>query len=311
MNYEPVDCIHPGSTPVMVNASLMKKRSCDYAMYMMRQYKLRVDPEIPAFGTAIHEYCSTTDLTGNMAAGLAAAEAICPKNQKTQANLRGLAMSRPSLPTPIHDKHGDPCLETLAAIPWRRYNVDGKDFTIVLHGTLDRVIVNASNLLVVQDYKTSLYYKTEDALRKYEYEFQFEYYKWLLHEFGHCILTLPHANMAREFKLASQVIVAQCSSNLRWTLGPLVGWTQRKADLMQELVEGFIEEQLLPMLTSNYVAQNGMLCNACGQCDFNTICHTGNPDTAHMLLQTNFVEHVYGGKVLALLARRGQYTPTT
>ena len=310
-SYESVDCIHPGSKPVMVNASLIKRRSCDYAMYLLQQrgLTLRTSPEIPAFGTALHKYCSTTDLTGNMAAGLADANALCPPNPKLLANLRALAMSRPNLRTPIHDKYGELCVETLVAIPWRRYVVDGRDFTIVLHGTLDR-IVDMNGLVLIQDYKTSNYYKTEDALRKYEYEFQFEFYKWLLYEFGHCVLPLPYANAAREFKLASQVLVAQTSSNLRWTHGPLVGFTANKAQLISELIENFIEGQLLPMLVASYVPQNGMLCNACQYCDFNTYCHATSADTAQLLLDTNFTTRIYGDSALALLAKRGLYTPT-
>ena len=287
--YTSVDHIDPASTPILLNASLLKISACQFRMYLanMRGYKLKVDPEIPAAGTALHKFCSVKDITGDHGIAVAEAMKIAPDNSKLRATLMALmACKQPGRP-PIIGKNGELFVEQELRIPWRRYVYDGNDFTIVLKGTLDRITCQ-SDILIVEDYKTSHYFKDEDALRKYEYEIQFEFYKWLCYEFGHMFLPTPLANLARQCKIMSQVIVAKMCSSPRWVYGPQRGFTPRKAELIVELLDEFIEHRLLPMYTATYIPQDGMLTNSCLYCDFKHACHAGDEAMFNTIMSANF-----------------------
>lgn len=298
LTYTSVDHIVPNSTPLYVNASLLKISSCSFRIYLTHSlgYKLKLDPEIPAAGTALHKFCSDKDTGVDHTMAVANALSIAPQNPKLRATLMALMNCKQPDHPPIVAKNGELFVEQRVEIPWRLYTINGKSYTIVLHGTLDRIIC-INDVLVIQDYKTSHYYKDEDALRKYEYEIQFEFYKWLCYEFGHSFLTLAHANLARQCKLLSQPIVAKMNEKAaRWIHGPQRGFTPTKAGLIEELVTSFVEETLLPLQDATYVPQSGMLSNSCAHCDFRDICHCENEPMKQTLLNANFKQVPYGEK---------------
>lgn len=302
-HHEPIDAIQPSDVIVPVNASLLKRSSCERAMHMIQVggYKEKVVDDILATGTALHKYYAILDGEGDEIKALGTALAMAPKDPKTQAALRALFMARPRLNPPIFTKAGQPFIEQELVVPWRRYvwEADGVQHNkvVVLYGTLDRLILS-NNILVIQDYKTSLYYKTEDALRKYNYEIQFEYYKWLFYNWAHLFLPLPLANLARDCRLTSQVLIAQLSTNTRWTIGPMVGFTPAKAELIESIVEQCVEDVILPLQLTPYAKPNGMLSNSCGYCQFKGFCHAPDERTAQMLLEAKFDRIRYGPKSL-------------
>ena len=289
MHYEPVDCVHPGSRELLLNASTMKIGACDFRLYLTHAcgYKHKVEPEIPAFGTALHRFCSVKDITGDHGQAVAEALAIAPPNAKMRATVMALMSCKQPGRPPITHKSGELFVEQELRIPWRRYIVDGHDFTITLKGTIDRISCER-DVLIVEDYKTSHYFRDEDALRKYEFEIQFEFYKWLCYEFGHMFLPTPLANLARQCKLMSQVIVAKMSSSPRWVYGPQRGFTPAKADLIEELVTEFAETKLIPLYTRSYHSQNGMTTNACVTCDYKQACHAGDESMFNTIMSANF-----------------------
>lgn len=295
--FESVSAVVPGSKVLYLNASLLKISNCDWHAYLTSVcgLELRVPAEIPQTGTALHKFCSQLDIGLDPGTALADAFKIAPANPKIRQTLVALTGSRPALPPPILTKSGEPFVEQRLEVPWRHYFYNGQSYTIVLLGTMDRVVC-VNDVLIIQDYKTALYYKAEDALRKYEYEIQFEFYKWLLYEFGHLWLDQTHANLARNLRLLSQVIIAQCGGKVGWVQGPKVGFTTAKATLMVELLDVFIERVLLPIQSSPYITQNGMLVNACQHCDFNTLCHATDDATRELIRNTKFKTRNYGEK---------------
>jgi len=232
--------------------------------------------------------------------------AIAPKVPSVTKALQSLFMSAPRLPAPTFHKNGQLFIEQELWVPWRRYFVLGGttgcmpfDFTICLYGTPDRVCL-INDTIRIQDFKSSLYYKSEDALRKYEYEIQFDLYKWFLYEFGHVFLPLEIANIAREFRLTSQVIIGQVGSSPKWTMGPVMGFTPAKAEQMLAALEYVVEQKLLPLYTGQTLPYpNGMLTNSCGNCDFKHYCHTADKAMASHILATNYDKKPYGPKFIA------------
>lgn len=287
----------PGSKVLYLNASLLKISNCDWHAYLTSVcgLELRISPEIPQTGTALHKFCSQLDIGHDPGTALVDAFAIAPANPKIRQTLVALTGSRPPLPPPIQTRHGEPFVEQRLEVPWRHYYYNGQSYTIVLLGTMDRVVC-VNDVIIIQDYKTSLYYKTEDALRKYTYEIQFEFYKWLLYEFGHLWLEQTHANLARNLRLLSQVIVAQCGGKIGWVQGPKKGFTAAGATLMVELLDVFIERVLLPIQSATYIPQNGMLVNACAQCEFAEMCHATDEPTRELIKNTKFKTRNYGEK---------------
>lgn len=297
---QPISSIAADSTPIYVNASIIKPGGCSWFVYLRQVLglDLKVTPTIPAIGTALHKICAALDTGEDVMSTMAEALNNPAFDAKVRATVNALVMSRPALPRPMTTLDGKLFVEQQMSVPFLHYigfKDDGTPFnyTVILCFTIDRLCVN-NNILILQDYKTSNYYRREDALRKYDYEFQFEFYKWMLYEFGHMWLDLPFANLAREFKLVSQVVVAQVGSKPDWALGQPRGFTIRQASLVRELVEHFIDNVVIPVHTTSYIPQNGMLHNQCGICDFAKVCHAGSDDMAQQLLSSNFTTKSYG-----------------
>jgi len=296
--YESVSAVHPGSIPIALNASLLKSLYClrNTALKSIYGYRQIESNIIAQTGTALHKFCAVYDITnGSMGDAIMAAMAIAPKDPKIQGTLSALFRSKPDFHTPVCDKEGRLFVEKELWIPWRRYSLcDGKDYTICLYATPDRVCVT-NDVLRLQDYKTSLYYKAEDALRKYDYEIQFKFYCWLLYQFGHMFLPLEIANLARDFRLTSQVIVAQVGSNPKWTVGSIKSFTPADVEYIESSLDFVINTILLPLHTGVIEPYpNGQLTNSCANCDFKHYCHTPDKSIADGILAAQFARRAYG-----------------
>ena len=309
LHHEYVDHVDPASKVIPLNASLLKQSFCDFNMYLKTicGLQLKQTPDIPQFGTALHKFCAVADINGDLGTAMNEALKLCPNNPKSKAILMALMSSRQPMPRPALTKDGSLFVEQELFIPWRRYTgLDETtqtpfDFTICLWARPDLVCV-VNDVVVLFDYKTSLYYKTEDALRKYDYEIQFEFYKWLLYQYGHLYLQTSIANLARQFKLVSKVVIAQCGSEkgIKWTMGPPVGFTQQKADIMLELIENFVEDKLIPLQLASYIPQNEMLTNSCARCDFSAPCHAYDGSTRDLLMDSLYTKKTYGPSSLSV-----------
>ena len=295
LTYEFVTSVPHGSRPIYVNASLLKRINCeqfvDYSQ--VKGYKSTLVDTIPQTGTALHAFASTYAITDNMASATVQMLQLAPNDPKIKSTLTALSMAFPKMPPYTYHKNGEPFVEQQLTIPWRRYMYNGQDVTIVLWARPDYLGI-LNDVLRLLDYKTSLYYKTEDALRKYEWEFQFKYYAWLIYEFGHVFLPLEIANLARDFRLTTQVVVAQVGSNPKWSWGPVKPFTRADVETIPQIVEHAIENVILPLNTSSIIpTPNGIMTNSCMYCDFKHVCHS-TPDISAGILERNFVIKPYG-----------------
>lgn len=297
LQFESVSSVHPGSRAVYINASLLREAHCEQAMFykQIKGYSAIQSNVFATTGTALHKFVSTMHLTkGSVGDAFMAMMQVAPNDVKIKATLNALAMSMPRLDTPTVIKTGAMFVEQPLIIPWRRYVYQGQDITIVLYGTPDWVSV-VNNIIKIGDLKTAWDFYTEKALAKYEYAFQFKFYAWLLYEFGHMFLPLEVANLARDLRMVTQVLIAQVCSKPKWTPGPSVPFTLADSEMVLRLVTHVVEHYILPLNTGNFEPeQTGRLVGACKQCDFKHICHTADTDLRQGLLERGFVVKPYG-----------------
>lgn len=302
MTFNSVSSVPPGSRPVYVNASLLKKLACEQAVYntQILGLSLKETPVIPLTGTALHKFLSTLLLTNMAGSAVEEMLTIAPADQKIRSTLLALSSSYPHLPEPTFHKDGTSFVEKEIIIPWRQYIIGDQDITIVLWARPDWLSL-VNNILKIQDLKTSNYYDTSVAISKYDYEIQFKFYAWLCYEFGHQFLPMEIANLARDLRMVTQVLLAQMGSRPKWTWCQPVAITGADMEMMTSLLEYALENFIIPLNTQLVEPlQNGRLTNTCFQCDYKHLCHTADAGIREGLKERMFNMRPYGPRTAVM-----------
>lgn len=299
-----IESIPAGVKVVYINASLMKISACEKRMAHTMEGAIPIhEEEILRFGTAVHRFIYVYESTKEMGEALRGAMLTFGKAGKETTDLlyKACMAYKPFPEKVVISRDLKTMLEYEFAIPWRLYNYKGVDYAIVLFGTIDRLDYVGGSLRVF-DYKTTRYGMIEAALKKYRFEVQMEFYKYILYEFGHRFLTQDDANLARDFKLNSNILICQIArGDVKYVMAPPSPWTRLKAERFKDMLVDFVERRALPVAAQIYstdthlsVMRDGWATNACNECNFADICHVSSPDMYDMLLKNNFQHRPYG-----------------
>jgi hypothetical protein len=279
--YEPYPQITPADRIIYVNATSNKKLFCPraYQFHNVRGFKPVVEDPVLTVGKAIHKYAEQfTRTNGKHVQALTIASGSYPSvEEKAMVKWCAGRQNITLLPPIIVDTPTGPraAIEYFFRVPWRRYDVNGVSYVLVLCGTLD-LLSSSGSSVTVYDYKSSRGWQLDEIAAGYANDAQFHFYLWNLWKHGHYFLPLNYHNIIREWKFSLQVVVAQVGSNRdpKWQKCPPILMNEDDMAEFEELMDAAARQILaLHVLPDDEVAEpRGKVIGGCKFCDFAKLC---------------------------------------
>jgi hypothetical protein len=294
MNLTFTEELPPGAIPIYVDASLMKKSGCQLAFSLtLKGLRKIIDDPILTLGKAVHKFAEVA--WENDLQALAAGRDVMVDAKLDAAEFISVASARPSgvIPKPLV-VNGRAGTEFYFETPWLTFVYKSITYVIIICGTIDHVSF-VNGVMRLYDYKTTRYYKIGDALSKYKYEMQFTFYAWALWKFGHKFFDLDIHNAIRDLKLTFSVVVIQIKTKPpKWTISSPQGFIQSDLENFENELRKSLVTNLLPYLDGES-SRNGMISNACAQCNFAELCYAA-PGMEDALIASLYTQKQYTPK---------------
>lgn len=284
MNFTYTETLRPGSIPIRIDASLLKKAFCQTAFANTLKGLRSNDKKLPlVIGTAVHAYLAKRHDDSLVA--LSEAIKIYKTVSDDTSLMTGICAAYPDdlLPPPanINGKRGVEyyfevpwmevqALETSTPIPSHESMVT---YTIILCGTIDHLSFIKDRLLVY-DPKSTRKWKLDEVRAMYKNDVQFIFYPWILWKFGYNFLTKPMADAARELRLSSFPVHAFLTTKTpRWIVGEENRFTEEIMEDFTMEVKDLVQKMLTVYLSGDPPNRDGWIKNHCPGCDYNILCH--------------------------------------
>lgn len=289
----------PGAIEVPLDASSLKMAYCQqaYTFSIIRGYRESAPAEALCFGKAVHRFAELSSRGASLVECFTGAQAewkVYSSDTKLLTAVCG-AMPR-TLPKPAALPSG-PGVEFYFRAPWIAFRAGGVLYCIVVCGTIDLLNWN-NNLLRIIDYKTSSKWKDEDIFAGYENDTQITFYLWAMYKFGHLFLPPEMANAARECRMSAEICAVKKSDKYpKWVFAPAQYINPERAELFEEELMLHLQTDIMTAWESpTTAARNGWVSGRCGQCRYNSLCHTQDEDMFVRILDTRFFVHKYEPK---------------
>lgn len=291
MNFTYHETDLPGATPIYINSSALKLASCRRRFVLTQQGYAPEEPadsrEILRTGNALHKFAELfTTLSGDTVEAARSAAAEYPDVARSIIIAAAGTRIRVRIPPPIV-VGGRPAVEFKFRLPWYAFEYAGKQYQIVLCGTMDHIAID-QGLVTIFDYKSTRKRMADYALKKYEHSSQFAFYQWIMYKFASRLgLPLDVANLVRSGKVASRVVpILIAAKEPIWVIGPTRALSVYQFDEYEHHLRNLLFNTLVPAMLDGSTAADGMVNDSCQYCLFHKFCYEPNEERAREIFQS-------------------------
>ena len=262
--------------PLYINSTALKTLGCEDKYIYTTVHGLKAfDNEYFRTGTILHKYAELRTL------------GVQPPQALVNLGLTGAEVTEqmPALsafeslnqPPVARDKDGKPQVEMSFKIERDPIVFEGVTYVPTYVGHVDRVNTTTMGLEIV-DYKSTRYYKLDDAKKAWSNSTQFIFYYTMLRQFAYDIFKIPeHAEHAWQGRMVfTPTFVMLSHKPIKWVRGePYYPTTEQFEEFFENL-----ERHVVPMLVRlNHFksgGKTGWFSDQCPRCDFQSLCHARN-----------------------------------